>query len=156
VILSEGFSRDSNLFGAATFVRRFGAERGAGQAADDCVVDEKRGARVFRPSPFGLPSGRLLWIQTRDRRKPSLRVRRWAADPNSSPDAEAEALPARKRMALRFEGKAWAWATAVKVPVGEPSWLVIRVAWPDPDDCAAGDDYIMSGVSFEAAPGPAN
>jgi hypothetical protein len=36
----------------------------------------------------------------------------------------------------------------LRIPASEPSWLVARVAWADPDDCATGNDYVAAGVSF--------
>lgn len=139
---------DANVIGASSFAMRLGSERGRGQAADDCVVREKSEPRSFGSSPFGLPGEGPLWIYLRDRRKPRVAVRRWSVDPNANPGAVAETIPVRKLVAVRFDGKIGFWAAKLRIPAGEPSWLVARIAWPDPDDCAVGNDFVVAGVSF--------
>jgi hypothetical protein len=146
---------DTNGIGSDTFAMRFGTAKGKGQAADDCVVHEKREPRSFESSPFGLPVTGGLAFYLKDRRKPaSIVVRRWASDPGLRPDARPETLPLRRLVAYRFEGAVSFWAARVRIPVRTPSWLEVRVAWPDPDDCAAGNDFVAAGVAFEPLPPP--
>jgi hypothetical protein len=140
---------DANLVGASSFAFRFGHERQPGPAGDACVVREKSTARSFAYSPFGLPRDEPLWLYLDDERRPAkVTFRRWSVDPNSNPGAQAESIPVRRLVGFRFEGKISQWAVKLRIPSNEPSWLVARVAWADPDDCADGNDYVMAGVSF--------
>ena len=155
IVLSES-SLDANPIGGKAFFVRLGRERRAGQAGDGCLVRERRDPRSFKASPFGLPATGRFQVFLTDRRRPKgLVALRWAEDPNLTPGLRPERLPIRGLRAFRFGGEPGFWQARIGLPPGVPSYLVVRAAWPDPDDCAVGPDLIKIGLAFEPLSGPA-
>lgn len=135
---------DANPVRAKTFMARIGE---GPKGTDHCRILEQHKPRSFNVSPFGPPpSGRLRMFLI-DVRKPKLTVLRWRSDPNATA-AKPEPLAVGKLAAQRFEGKATSWSAVISLPAEEPSYVVVRAAWSDPDDCAAGPDKLAAAAAF--------
>jgi hypothetical protein len=125
----------------------FRAVLGQRPSGDSCAIQEEHGPRAFTVSPFGPGDGRLPIFLT-DRRRPSLTVLRWNADPNVTPGLEPTRLPVQGLHPTKRNGKPDYWQARVKVPPDEPSYLVVRASWRDSHDCAAGPDRMAVGVAL--------
>jgi hypothetical protein len=139
---------DSNPVLARTFRAHIGDPR---VANDYCGVLEHRALREFTFDPFGLRDGSPNPLFLLENRRPKISIQRWGSNPNLSPGLKPETLRVEKLRATRgAKGNPMYWSAEVALPPGVPSYLVVRASWRDPDDCAAGPDWIASGIAFTA------